>query len=132
MDNSLPPTKNVQIIHAKINGLYKRRTELINYLNEYKPHFVTLNGTRLREQTRIRIPNYNIIRKERNVVNPNGRLQQAAGGVAILIIKDTKFNEIDTSDFNEIFLTINFKSQGKTVALATIYNPPQIQPNIGI
>ena len=25
MDNSLPPTKNVQIIHANINGLYKRR-----------------------------------------------------------------------------------------------------------
>ena len=74
MDNSLPPTKNVQIIHANINGLYKRRTELITYLNEYKPHFVTLNETRLREQTRIRIPNYNIIRKERNVVNPNGRL----------------------------------------------------------
>ena len=92
MDNSLPPTKNVQIIHANINGLYKRRTELITYLNEYKPHFVTLNETRLREQTRIRIPNYNIIRKERNVVNPNGRLQQAAGGVAILMIKDIKFN----------------------------------------
>ena len=42
MDNSLPPTKNVQIIHANINGLYKRRTELINYLNEYKPHFSNL------------------------------------------------------------------------------------------
>ena len=79
---------------------------------------LTLNETRLREQTRIRFPNYNIIRKERNVVNPNGRLQQA-GGVAILIRKDIKFNEIDTSDFNEEFLAINFKSQGKTVALAT-------------
>ena len=115
MDNSLPPTKNVQIIHANINGLYKKRTKLITYLNEYKPHFVTLNETRLREQTRIRIPNYNIIRIERNVVNPNGRLQQAAGGVAILMRKDIKFNEIDTSDINEEFLAINFKSQGKTV-----------------
>ena len=130
MDNSLPPTKNVQIIHANINGLYKRRTELINYLNEYKPHFVTLNETRLREQTRIRIPNYNIIRKDRNIIYPNGRLQNAAGGVAILIRKDIKFNEIDTSDFDEEFLAINFKSQGKTVALATIYNPPDIKPNI--
>ena len=27
-------------------------------------------------------------------------------------------------------MAINFKSQGKTVALATIYDPPQIQPNI--
>ena len=75
-------------------------------------------------------PNYNIIRKERHLVNPNGRLQQATGGVAILIRKDIKFNEIDNSDFNEVFLAIDFKSQGKTVALATIYNPPQIQPNI--
>ena len=51
MDNSLPSTKNVQIIHANINGLYKRSTELINYINEYKSIFVTLNETRLREQT---------------------------------------------------------------------------------
>ena len=92
-------------------------------MNIYKSHFVTLNKTRLRERTRIRIPNYNIIRKERNVVNSNGRLQQAAGGVAILVRKYIKFNEI-------YFLTINFKSQGKTVALATIYNPLKIQPNI--
>ena len=91
---------------------------------------MTLNETRLREQTRIRIQNYNIIRKERNVVNPNGRLQQAAGGVAILIRKYIKFNEIDTSELNEEFLAINFKAQGKTVALATIYNLPHIQPNI--
>ena len=54
---------------------------------------MTLNETRLREQTRIRIPNYNIIRKDRNVINPNGRLQQAAGGVAILIRKDIKLNQ---------------------------------------
>ena len=91
---------------------------------------MTLNETRLREQTRIRIPNYNIIRKEINVINPNGRLQQAAGGVAILIRKDIKFNEIDISDFNKEFLAINFKSQGETVALATIYNPPDGKPNI--
>ena len=48
MDNSLPPTR--KIIHASINGLYKRRTELINDLNEYKPHFVNLNATSLREK----------------------------------------------------------------------------------
>ena len=33
MDNSLPPTKNVYIIHANINGLYKRRTELTIQMN---------------------------------------------------------------------------------------------------
>ena len=70
---------------------------------------MTLNETRLREHTRLRIPNYNIIKKERNVVNPNGRLQQAAGGVAILIRKDIKFNKIDSADFNEKLLAINFK-----------------------
>ena len=68
MDNSLPSTKNVQIIHANINGLYKRSTELINYINEYKSIFVTLNVTRLREQTRIRIPNYNI-ENFRHIIN---------------------------------------------------------------
>ena len=51
-------------------------------------------------------------------------------GVAILTRKDSKFDEIDTSDFNEEFLAIIFKSQGKTVTLATIYNPPKNQPNI--
>ena len=48
--------------------------------------------------------NITLSEKKRNVVNPNGRLQQPAGGVAILIRKDIKFNKIDTSEFNEEFL----------------------------
>ena len=62
--------------------------------------------------------------KDKNKENRN-----LGGGVGILIRKDIKYNEIDTSDFEEEFLAINFKSQGKTIALATIYNPPGNTPN---
>ena len=114
-------THNVHIVHININGLFGRRTELIHYLNECEPHFVTVNETKLREQTKMRIPNYHIIRRDRAT---NG------GGVAILIRKDVKFNEIDTSEFNEEFLAISFESQRKKIGLATIYNPPGHSPNI--
>ena len=124
MDNSIDfrQTKNIQIVHININGLRGRKTELIHYLNECNPQFVTLNETRLREYTKIRIPNYHLIRKDRK--------ERAGGGVGILIRKDIKYNEIDTSEFNEEFLAISFESQGKKIALATIYNPPYISPNI--
>ena len=90
-------TNNVHILHININGLFGRKTELIHYLNECTPHLVTLNETKLRNQTKIKIPNYHLIRRDRAT---NG------GGVAILVRKDLKYNEIDTSEFNEEFLAI--------------------------
>ena len=73
------------------------------------------------------------MRKDRTIPKNNDKNKEnrnLGGGVGILIRKDIKYNEIDTSDFEEEFLAINFKSQGKTIALATIYNPPGNTPNI--
>ena len=50
--------------------------------------------------------------------------------MAILVRKDIKFDQIDTSEFNEEFLAISFISEKRKIALATIYNPPNIKPNI--
>ena len=51
-------------------------------------------------------------------------------GVAILIRKDIKFNQLDTSEFDEEFLAISFESDKRKIALATMYNPPGTSPNV--
>ena len=117
-NNNIFKTGNIKLFHININGLYGRKAELINYLNDCKPHFVTLNETKLREQTIIRIPNYHLVRKDRTIPKNNDKNNNK-----------NKENEIDTSDFEEGFLAINFKIQGKTIALATINSPPGNTPN---
>ena len=85
-----------------------KKVELIQYLKECNPHFVTLNETKIRSQHQMKIPNYNIIRKERE--NPG---RGVGGGVAILIRKDIKFSQIDTSDYDEEFIAISSTFENK-------------------
>ena len=47
-----------------------------------------------------------------------------------MVREDIKFDQIDTSEFNEEFLAISFISENRKIALATIYNPLNIKPNI--
>ena len=51
-NNNILKTDNIKLFHININGLYGRKAELINYLNDCEPHFVTLNETKLREKTK--------------------------------------------------------------------------------
>ena len=67
-----------------------KRTELIHYLNKHNPQFMTVSASKIRKQHKIEIPNYHIIRKDRE--NARG----LGGGVAILVRKDIKFDQIDT------------------------------------
>ena len=75
--------EQTEIIHININGITNKHTELIHYLNEHNPQFVTINESKIRKQHTIRIPNYHVIRKDRE---NQGR--GVGGGVAILIRKD--------------------------------------------
>ena len=117
-------SENIKIIHININGISNKRSELIHYLNEHNPQFMTVNESKIRKQHKIKIPNYHIIRKDRENVRGLG------GGAAILVRKDIKFDQIDTSEFNEEFLAISFISEKRKIVVATIYNPPNIKPNI--
>ena len=103
------------ICHININSLKHRLTELVLHLEEHKPHIVTINETKLNQNTNINIPNYHILRQDRN---------SHGGGVAILIKENIQFNTIDISQFNQEALMITFKHRGKEIALATIYNKP--------
>ena len=116
--------EQTEIIHININGITNKRNELIHYLNEHNPQFVTINESKIRKQHTIRIPNYHVIRKDRE--NPGRGI---GGGVAILR-KDIKFNQLDTSEFDEEFLAISFESDKNKIALATIYNPPGTSPSV--
>ena len=117
--------KQTEIIHININGITNKRAELIHYLNEHNPQFVTINESKIRKQHTIRIPNYHIIRKDRDNLG-----RGVGGGAAILIRKDIQFNQLDTSEFDDEFLAISFKSDKRKIALATMYNPPGTSPNV--
>ena len=117
--------EQTEIIHININGITNKRAELIHYLNEHNPQFVTINESKIRKQHTIRIPTYHIIRKDRDSPGRGVR-----GGVAILIRKDIKFNQLDTSEFDEEFLAISFESDKRKIALATMNNPLGTLPNV--
>ena len=87
--------EQTEIIHININGITNKLTELIHYLHEHNPQFVTKNESKIRKQNIIRIPYYHVIRKDRE--NPG---RGVGGGVAILIRKDIKFYQLDTSEFD--------------------------------
>ena len=112
--------EQTEIIHINISGITNKRTELIHYLNEHNPQFVTKKESKIRKQHAIRIPNYHVKRKDRD--NPG---YGGGGGVAILIR-----NKLDTSEFDEEFLAILFESDKRKIALATIYNLPETSPSV--
>ena len=116
--------EQTEIIHININGITNKRTELIHSMSITRK-FVTINESKIRKQHTIRIPNYHVIMKDRE--NPG---RGVGGGVAILIREDIKFNQLDTSEFDEEFLAISFESDKRKIALATIYNPPGTSPSV--
>ena len=102
--------EQTEIINININGITNKLTELIHYLH------VTINESKIRKQNIIRIPYYHVIRKDRE--NPG---RGVGGGVAILMRKDIKLYQLDTSEFDEEFLAISYESDKRKIALATIY-----------
>ena len=117
--------EQTEIIHINIKGITNKSAELIHSINEHNPQFVNINESKIRKQHTIRISKYHIIRKDRE--HPS---RMIGGGVAILIRKDIKFKQLDTSGFDEEFLAILFESDKIKFALATIYNPPGTSPNV--
>ena len=86
-------SENIKIIHININGISNKRSELIHYLNEHNPQSMTVSESKIRKQHKIKILNYHIIRKDRE--NARG----LEGGIAILVRKDIKFDQILMKNF---------------------------------
>ena len=99
------------LLHCNINGLYTSSLEL-QLTNEEDIDIITLNETRLHPTDSFSLPNYKIIRKDRD---------RQGGGVAILHKTTIPLIQVDKTEIILTKLTI----QQTTTYIATIYNPPQ-------
>jgi len=72
----------LHVLHANVNGLRARKTELEQYLVETKPHIVLLNETKLCGKTMPSFAGYKTATlRDRTIDKIHG------GGVAILVSK---------------------------------------------
>ncbi len=114
-------------LHINIRGISGKKEELIQLLNEKNISAASINETFLTNKSRINIPGYNIIRKERQ--------SRQGGGVAILIRKNTEYSEIDYGlslqqlNGNE-YVTIRMKNHlHHLITIISIYCPPGTRPS---
>ncbi len=114
-------------LHINIRGISGKKEELIQQLNEKNISAASINETFLTNKSRINIPGYNIIRKERQ--------SRQGGGVAILIRKNIEYSEIDYGlslqqlNGNE-YVAIRMKNHlHHLITIISIYCPPGTRPS---
>ena len=111
--------KDINIVHINIRGILTSQTELNLHINERQPHVITLNETFLKPHNKLKIPNYNIIRKDRR--------DRRNGGVAILYQKDLPVTEVELpGQFHKCeALAVKVRIPNWPLHISTIYNPPE-------
>ena len=111
----------MKIAHLNIQSINNKINELKHYLAVNKIAIMSLNETWLSDSSKIYIPNYSIVRKER----PNG---QHGGGVCILVHKTIRFTQetILSGDSLE-YVLIKIKNQpikNENLTIISYYSPP--------
>jgi hypothetical protein len=111
----------IKFAHLNIQSLNNKIDELKNYLAVNKIAIMSINETWLSNNSKINIPNYSIVRKER----PNG---QHGGGVCILVHKTIRFTQetILSGDSLE-YVLIKIKNQpikDEYLTILSYYSPP--------
>ena len=108
-------SKTCKILNWNADGLNKTVGELIWFLNQYKIDIAIITETKLVPNNKIKVRNYNIIRKDRN---NNG------GGVAILIKQNINFVELNS--VNCVIENIPIKL-ANGVIIVGCYAPPNVR-----
>lgn len=115
--------RNLKIITVNVNSIihHQRRASLINMIKKEKPNIILLNETKLNAFHKIKILDYNIIRKDRTGNKTNG-------GIAILINKPIKYEIINltSSNNNQILENLSIKIKLKNnnnLIVTSVYAP---------
>ena len=117
-------------LHINIRGIRGSKEELIQLLKEKNVSVASINETLLSTKSRIQIPGYNIIRKERQTGH--------GGGVAILIRNNIEYSEIDFGlspeelQGNEYIATKMKIHSHHPITVTSIYCPPGIKPSAAL
>jgi len=104
---------NLRICSWNANGLRNRVAELINFLQHNNIDIMMINETRYNPQIKLKIKNYNCIRKDSS---------SSAGGILILIKNNIPYKEIKRNlDITIEYLPIKLASN---IYLIAAYNSP--------
>ena len=107
----------LQIMHANVNGIRGRKTELENYLSELKPHVVLLNETKLCGKPVPRLSGYKTAAlRDRTVDKTHG------GGVCILVSNTVTYSDISL-DMDDV-VAIEVRAGVSVFAIVSYYCPP--------
>ena len=103
------------IQHNVLSWTRERAIELSNYYNAVKPDIILLNSISQRDNSKVKIFNYNIYTKN--------YLNEQHAGIAIGIRKDANCRILD--DFTDDLLGIQVETTKGPIAVFTIYSPPR-------
>ena len=119
LGNGYDEYKGLFVCSLNIGSLLKHFDEIKVFLDEYKPHILGLNETRLNDDVEdddLFIEGYSIVRRDRN---RNG------GGVAIYISDDIPYNtrpDFDTG-IESVSIQVNIPFI-KPIIFTCVYRPP--------
>ena len=115
MDSQNPSFIN--FLHLNINSVSSKLDHLLNDINIFKPHIISLQETKLLKNSHFDIPGYTIFRKD---------ISNRQGGVLIAVIHWLNaFNITDTIFDNLQFLEISIPLlNNDRINVITYYNPP--------
>ena len=116
-------TKELNLMHTNIRGLRRNIEELIFTLDEKKNDVASVNETFLNPKSKIKIPEYNINRKDWSMGQ--------RGGVALIVKDDIQFCSFELKIDNNIghvehvSIKINTKSLDELI-ICSYYSPKGI------
>ena len=117
----------MNILQYNINGLTKKRDDLLHYLGKNNIPVAALQETKLSDRSKLsKLPNYTLVRKDRT---------NKGGGLAFMVHKDLNFNVEPTPailEQDEFLESITIKIPGinkEDLYIRNIYIPPQSSCN---
>lgn len=115
--------KNVKILQWNIRSLKTNWLDLMGKLQFFKPTIVALSETFMKQDFKINVNQYTIIREDRDDVR---------GGIAFLIKNNIKYEVITVNINNKPSRMQCQAIRVDKLALVHIYNPPDITLKTGI
>ena len=123
--------KSTQILQWNANGIYPRRTELIQFLSHNQYDFFFTQESHLSSDSTFRIPGYKTLQKNRSMTrrgttNSTGNL---GGGVLILVKNSLTYTSLSTQSLSSLdpcsdYLAIAVKVKGASpIHLFNVYVP---------
>ena len=111
----------LKVMHLNIQSINNKQKELQHHIAVNQIDILSLNETWLKPNQKLKIPNYNTVRKERPT--------QAGGGVLLAIHRDILFEPININSEEEIIAVklLRASPEGENIIVVSYYNPPDKQ-----